>query len=202
MPLEQRYLSALRQFVKEAHRLDPGWHHEGKHSSGWSAGSWSEEVELWIKYSPFSKPIPLPPNLASIPFPDPMTEIHSFEEIFSNLHRYFNRSELLRIDKAKMSSPGGFSFVGLAEIIEQIRELIKDIWYKNKKERIVGNLEILEKYLSIHKNHIEQCEQHLPPIPDAKYLIDVVESHLSILKELEAKGLLKSIPENMDGRLE
>lgn len=49
---------------------------------------------------------------------------------------------VLRIARVRMESPGLISFAGLGEPLRQVRELIKDLWYRNSQERERGELEI------------------------------------------------------------
>lgn len=67
----------------------------------------------------------------------------------SNPSEYIPATHELRIDKIEIASPGGFSLKGLGEAIHQIRELIKDLWYRNNQERKRGELEILKRKLDI-----------------------------------------------------
>lgn len=58
----------------------------------------------------------------------------------------------------KMQPPSGFSFVGLAEIVKEFRELIKDLTYRNKHETLLCEIEICEK-LSCFKEKIGQTKE-------------------------------------------
>lgn len=62
----------------------------------------------------------------------------------------------------KMQVPSGFSFVGLAEIIKEVRELIKDLSYRNQYEKAVSNL----AYAQLHRKY-ENSDQR-------QYQIDLV----------------------------
>lgn len=46
----------------------------------------------------------------------------------------------------------GFSFIGLAEIVKEFRELIKDIRYRNRHEERVCELEIAERACLLRKD--------------------------------------------------
>jgi len=54
----------------------------------------------------------------------------------------------------KMQPPSGFSFVGLAEAIKEIRELVKDMKFRNKHEEAMSSLDVAEKYRSSYEKNI------------------------------------------------
>jgi hypothetical protein len=58
-------------------------------------------------------------------------------------------SHELRIKRIEIASPGGFTLAGLGEPIREVREFIKDIWYRNRQEREKGDLEILKQKLEL-----------------------------------------------------
>jgi hypothetical protein len=66
----------------------------------------------------------------------------STSEIFLNINSYSSNNELLQIHSININSPGLIDFTGIADIIREIRELIKDLWYRNKQEKTVGELNI------------------------------------------------------------
>jgi hypothetical protein len=68
-------------------------------------------------------------------------------------NRFLARRGRLKISKIEMASPGGFSLEGLGEPIKQVRELIKDLCYRNRQEREMGDLELLQKKLAIAGEH-------------------------------------------------
>ena len=97
-----------------------------------------------------------------------------------------------------MASPGGFSFQGVGEIIEQFRELIKDIWWRNSTERAGAQLEIVERYLRLRR---ENPELKIPlPSYSRKgdFLPKEIERSLNNLRLLEERGRLKAVPKNLD----
>lgn len=93
-----------------------------------------------------------------------------------------------------MSSPGGFSFTGLGEIVKEFREFVKDIWYRNSQEKRKGELEIekseldlVEKYLGLRERQASSHE-----------LTITVESGVQGLIELERNGKLRPVSEHID----
>jgi len=82
-----------------------------------------------------------------------------------------------------MASPGGFSFSGLGEPLRQLRELIKDLWYRNRQERQRGELQILRDKIQVYSQLYLSVQQ-----------IDMVSTR--ILADAEPLGELIE-----DGRL-
>lgn len=66
---------------------------------------------------------------------------------------FLSQINRLSIKRIKMASPGGFSLKGMGEPIKQLRELIKDLCYRNQQERQMGELELLKKKLGIASEH-------------------------------------------------
>ena len=85
-----------------------------------------------------------------------------------------------------MASPGGFSFEGIGDIIKEFREFIKDIWYRNEKERRYGQLEVIDKYLTI-QNKYENSNFNLPPASSEDEIRKVLNNGVNNLKRLEKK---------------
>jgi len=119
-------------------------------------------------------------------------------EIYENIDLYRDRYNNLRIHKIQISSPGFFSFDGLGDIVREIREMIKDIAWRNRQEKTIGQLEIISKYLKMGKKY---PDVHIPVpryLKNEKYLVDAVNGNINNLKRLEDKGLLLPIAENID----
>lgn len=158
---------------------------------------WKELLQKWSKrFGPYP-----PPPFFPFPFP-PMTEplriaLPEDYEIYQKVGLYSGENDLLRVERIMISSPGGFSFNGIAEIVGQIRGLIKDLWYGNRQEKVMGDLEIIEKYLQMRSDY---PDENLPPLysPASSKLIEIVAENVIVLRVLEKDGKLKSIPENLD----
>jgi hypothetical protein len=104
------------------------------------------------------------------------------------------RPELrLTIVSVEMSSPGGISLAGLGEPIQQLREFIKDLWYRNKQEKQQGELEILRQYLSIQREF-----GPLPPAVTDRLAPKVLDG-VRVLDQLEQQGKLVEIPSTIGG---
>lgn len=143
-------------------------------------------------------PIPPPP----LPFPFQQQQfdikIPSEEEIFEKIRRYSSENDRLRVHKIRVSSPGGFSFSGIGEIVKELRELIKDVWYRNKQEKTMGQLEIIDKCLSMKRDHYDDNIPSFYSIPDGSKLAEVVDAEIEKLKRLESERKLRSVPEYLD----
>ena len=71
------------------------------------------------------------------------------EYYISRPSEYMPPSHELVVNRVQMASPGTISLKGLGEPLKQLRELIKDLWYRNRQERKLGDLEIIERQLSL-----------------------------------------------------
>ena len=156
---------------------------------------WRKSFKRWemMRSSlPLSLPFPLPgvPQQPELPLPN-VAQLHS------EISRFASHDDRLRVYRINVASPGGFSFTGLGEVVRELRELLKDLWYRNKQEKVFGQLEIIDKHISMLHRH---GMVYLPPeaIFADKRLADAVRQYVENLKELEDSGKLKSIPENLD----
>jgi hypothetical protein len=91
-------------------------------------------------------PFPTEESAQSLPRP---------REVFDNLAFYVPEEELLHIRRIEMASPGGVSFQGLGEIVRELRELLKDVWFRNRQEKVRGELDILKNYLDMTASYPE-----------------------------------------------
>ena len=90
------------------------------------------------------------------PFGSPSTQQEAeieIEHLFTRPEKLFPASHELRIQRIEMASPGGFSLKGMGEPIQQLRELIKDLCYRNRQEKEQGDLQILKEKLEILTKH-------------------------------------------------
>jgi hypothetical protein len=89
----------------------------------------------------------------------------------------------LEIQKIEMASPGGFTLRGLGEPIKQLRELIKDLWYRNRQERERGDLELVRQRLEI-------CSEYgLPPQQVLVLAVRVTDNQRVIGHQIDAGKL-------------
>jgi hypothetical protein len=188
---EEAFLYSLERYEKH---LDSPMHFE------WYR-LWRDLLRDWRKYR-YKSAIPFPMLPSPFPIPGAGKDIPEQIEILENIELYRDIVEELKIDRIHIASPGGFSFSGLGEIVQQFRELIKDIWYRNKQEKTKGELEIVEQYLRI--GH-EYPNSNLPPV--SAILVDrkmskKVQSNIENMRRLEREGKLLPPPEYVDKRPE
>jgi hypothetical protein len=158
---------------------------------------WRDYLREWTKRGTSSY---FPPLLFPLPFDSQRTEeqLPHTSEILEKIHSYLNDEGELHLYKMKMSSPGGISFKGLGPVIREFRELIKDLWFRNKQEKDRGQLELIDKYLCMQKEYPEANLSPPSMLLTERKLIEAVDEHINEIKRLEKEGKLLSVPENMD----
>ncbi len=193
--LEQTLADEFDAYLEwyESHARDPVTHE--------FAHVWRRAIRHWIKGGGPGVPPPLLLPFAGWPS-EPLSRIPSDKEIFENLQRYAPDADRLAVDRIRLTSPGGFSFEGLGDIVREVRELIKDLWWRNRQERARGQLEIIEKYLTIRHEHPEISIPVPTYLRRDTYLVEVVEQSAQRLRELEDRGKLKSLPRHLNYRPE
>lgn len=144
-------IEANRRFQRAAEQLDRYWmilEQEGPHLD-MLAHEWRH---LLRRYGP---------GAASLVFPfGPFTGAASeqlaasfaeseIEYCLRHPSEYMQSSQELRVKKMEIASPGGFTLEGLGEPLRELRELIKDLCYRNRQEREKGDLEILKQKIEI-----------------------------------------------------
>lgn len=112
-----------------------------------------EMMHIWRRFAHRGFPPPLPWMYPMAPLsvppttgPQPQTALSHFLE---HPEEVIRPGDELQIHKIEMASPGMFSFKGIGEPIRQLRELIKDLWYRNRQEQQRGDLQILREKLEI-----------------------------------------------------
>lgn len=95
--------------------------------------------------------------------------------------------ERLKIRSIQMSSSGAISLEGLGEPIQQLRELIKDLRYRNKQEAELGRLEIVEKQLELVLRY-----GVIDPAQIQELAYDALKG-ANVLEQLERAGKLKEL---------
>lgn len=129
-----------------------------------------------------------------------LPQVPTASDILQSLRMYADEGARCRLHAARFASPGGFSFTGLAEIIKEFRELIKDVWYRNRQEKVKGQLEIIEQYLRIRGEYPNEVPTPpaLPPIAWERILLETVDLALRRIQEMERDGKLLPVVDNMD----
>lgn len=99
----------------------------------------------------------------------------------------------LTIGAVRIGSLGFFSFQGLGEVIQQVREFIKDIKYRNKQEENLGKLKVAREHMQfINEYGFDPLAGPANQIPLA-----AIEGS-DVLEQLESAGKLEDIAENID----
>ena len=131
--LEMEYVESLRRLFRRSPSMEmlfEDLYHE------WKTGSGSLHRHLLT--------FPLAPLPVQLPEPS---------AIFSTLHHYVDRGEALQIDRIRIESPGSVSFAGIADIVGQLREFLKDILFRNRQERQMGEIKLLERFLRLQAEY-------------------------------------------------
>lgn len=153
------------------------------------------EWERMIEYDPYlASDIPLAglvPGRAALALP-------TIDGVFREIEIYATSAERLRVCRIQISSPGGFNLQGVGEIVEQFRQLVKDLWYRNEQERVKGELEIVSEYLRIRRENPDVHLSAPPQLAKARYTIKQVHRAVENLQRLERDQKLLSPPENLD----
>jgi hypothetical protein len=124
--------------------------------------------------------------------------------LYADIAAYSNASDRLLVAKVEMASPGGFNFKGIGEVVQQVRELIKDLWYRNSQERqkgkqeiASGELDVIRKYLTLQRDFPDTA---LPPprfMPADRSLVRGVQAGVVEIRRLEADGKLLPVAANL-----
>ena len=156
---------------------------------------WRDYMEMWPKEQILTSSPP------PFPFPIPFTQqpykqgLSAFD-IFSEIDSFAASEDRLSVRRIHIASPGSFDLTGSGEIIREIRELIKDLWFRNRQEKTKGELDIINKYLTMRR---ENSDLNLPlPDPESHKLVRNVQERIHALQRLEWDGKLLSVPEHID----
>ena len=160
---------------------------------------WRDMLRDWRKYG---RKFPLPYSIPLSPFPFqlPEPQLPNPIEVLQDIELYRGERDALQIDRIHIASPGGFSFTGIGEIIQQLRELLKDLWYRNNQEKTKGELEIIEKYLKLQS---EYAESNIPPVSSVtvdRKMIKKVRDDIGKIRSLEKEKKLLNVGEHLDNR--
>jgi len=132
------------------------------------------------------------PFAPTSPISDTRASTLELEYCKSNPHEFINSRNKLMIHRIEMASPGGFSLKGLGEPVREIREFIKDFWYRNRQEKERGELELVKAKLDLIAKHNLQPEQiHILAVP----LLDAIES---LTPRIESQQLRLEDKSNID----
>lgn len=61
-----------------------------------------------------------------------------------------------------------FSFTGVSDLLKEVREFVKDIWFRNRQEALLGELMLIEKRATLQKElespHLTVLEPKSAPV--------------------------------------
>jgi len=114
----------------------------------------------------------------------------SFTVVFQNIEKYSDRNQALKINRIEMGSPGGFSLIGIPDIIEKIINFF--IYLDGRKfEKVKECLNLVKTY----KELLPESDKKPESVDD---LIKKLCKGLKVIEVLESKGKLEDIVENLD----
>ena len=187
--LEDEQYRRMEHSLKRLHKyMDHPINHEFYHM-------WQDYMRMWRKertLMPYPPPFPFPMPFAQQPY----EQGPSAFDIFSEIDSFASSEDRLRVRRIRIASPGSFNLSGSGEIIREIRELIKDLWFRNQQERTKGELDIIDKYLTMRR---ENSDLNLPPPGSGnRKLVKTVQERIHSLQWLERDGKLLSVPEHIE----
>jgi hypothetical protein len=198
--LQARYVEVLEKEIEDYRQFYKGYLDHPLYHDLFNV--WRDALRYWRKHGQHAlppAPFPFAPTAGAW-----VTQAPTVREVHATLHFYADENLRLAIHRIKMGSPGGFSFTGSGELLKQFRELIKDLWYRNKQEKQRGQqqiareqLEIIDKYLCMRREH---QELNLPPprlLRADPLLVAAVNDGVEKLKRLEESEKLLPVADNL-----
>jgi hypothetical protein len=122
--------------------------------------------------------------------------------VYDNIRTLAPHDRLV-VEAVRMGSDDFSFLMGLGEPIAQLREFIKDLFYRNRQERERGDMEI-EQQKELHR--LEVARQHLQlhrdygdllSGPAGRVVLDTLEA-ASEVERLELEGKLVNVADNVD----
>ena len=160
--------------------------------------SWRRLLEEYIHRRRPYPPFLLPWFYPFIPYDiSKIIEIDVIQ-IYKNIDIYMYPEQRLCIRKIVMESPGVVTLEGIGEIIKQIRELIKDLWYINRLEKQEKEIELKIKKIEYAERLEKILRYYGQPIKPENELIEIITNSVSKLEQLEKDGKLENVPENIE----
>ena len=103
--------------------------------------------------------------------------------------------ESLKIKSVEIHSPGVVSFMGLAEVVKEFREFVKDMWYRNQHERQLARIELARKRLEcgpVRIVAVRKIQQNMIASVGTDELAVLILRNADSLKELVDDGNTES----------
>lgn len=126
-------------------------------------------------------------------------------EISRNLHLYSPPSNRCFLYSAVTASPVKLSFAGVADVMKEFREFVKDLWYRNRQEAQEGDLENRMRRLQVERAEADFANEYLLPAyakelgeSASPKLIEDVGKGITKIEELQDQGKILSVPEHIE----
>ena len=99
----------------------------------------------------------------------------------------------IKIHRIRIGSPGGYSLIGIPEVIKELKEIIIYIWHGHK----IDELDTKKKCLELLDKWFEMRVKYYDELRDVELLSELCKGIID-LRNLEAKGKLANIPLNLE----
>lgn len=165
----------------------------------------SRGFERWSRYYRRYR-IPIEPDPEDFMFPFPPPDAFSAFSAQRSSYLAFIYDNILTIapddqltvGKVRMGSPGNISFEGIGEVLQQVRETIKDMRWRDRHERETAEMEMQQSRelhrLEVLKRAAELYSEHGEILsgPASKLAADVLEEAGQI-ERLEIEGKVQDV---------
>jgi hypothetical protein len=99
----------------------------------------------------------------------------------------------IKIHRIRIGSPGGYSLIGIPEVIKELKEIIIYLWHGHK----IDELDTKKKCLELLDKWFEMRIKYYDELRDVELLSELCKGVID-LRKLEAKGKLANIPLNLE----
>ena len=93
-------------------------------------------------------------------FPDAATVGEYYGWVTTNID-LLDEQGRLRLARARMASPGDISFEGSGEVVEQVREFVKDVSGRNRQERDMAEVAIERERVRLRRDKLDLAREYL-----------------------------------------
>jgi len=182
--------------------------HRGENLLGFKAkGTWSaSDLEVFISNITRTYNMILAcshPNLL-----DQSYKFKSTYHLSRRIERHIRKEEKLLVYRIHIGSPGGYSFIGVPEIIREFKELVRYVKTGRHQDELENKkrcLELVEHWLEIRRKYYEadnitDQKYHIygQKYDDMSLIIKVLCNGLINLEEFESKGKIDDMLHNFE----
>lgn len=139
---------------------------------------------------------------------DPSYKFKSTYHLSRRIEQHLRKEEKLLVYRIHIGSPGGYSFIGVPEIIREFKELVryfKTGRHQDELENKKRCLELVEKWLEIRQKHYRDNNIVYPnyhiyghKYDDLSLIIKVLCKGLINLEEFESNGKIDNVLHNFE----